>query len=104
MVGLRRSHGGFEQHPAVDGRPAPVEGLHLVRDGDVGVQIRVAGGRATFVQMDTVNQADWDNAGRMTKETYGALHILMNIVGSNQPVLLPNINIEQWNKVLRDQA
>ena len=43
VVGLRRGHGGLEQHPSVDGQPASVEGLHLVRDRDVGVQIRVAG-------------------------------------------------------------
>ena len=43
VVGLRRGHVGLEQHPAVDGQPASVEGLHLVRDRDVGVQVRVAG-------------------------------------------------------------
>ena len=43
VVGLRRRHGRLEQHPSVDGQPASVEGLHLVRDRDVGVQIRVAG-------------------------------------------------------------
>ena len=43
VVGLRRGHGRFEQHPSVDGQPASVEGLHLVRDRDVGVQIRVTG-------------------------------------------------------------
>ena len=40
-VGFRRRV-GFEQHTAVDGQPTSVEGLHLVRDRDVGVQIRVA--------------------------------------------------------------
>ena len=43
VVGLRRSHGGLEQHPPVDGQPSPVKGLHLVGDGDVGVQIGVTG-------------------------------------------------------------
>ena len=43
VVGLRRRHGRLEQHPAVDGQPASVEGLHLVRHRDVGVQIRVTG-------------------------------------------------------------
>ena len=43
VVGLRRGNVGFEQHPAVDGQPPSVEGLHLVRDRDVGVQVRVAG-------------------------------------------------------------
>jgi hypothetical protein len=43
VVGLRRRHRGFEQHPAVDGQPASVERLYFVRDRDVGVQIRIAG-------------------------------------------------------------
>ena len=43
VVGLRRSHRRLEQHPSVDGQPASVEGLHLVRNRDMGVQIRVAG-------------------------------------------------------------
>ena len=43
VVGLRCRHLRLEQHPAIDGQPAPVEGLDLVRDRDVGVQIRVAG-------------------------------------------------------------
>ena len=43
VVSLRGGNVGFEQHPAVDRQPASVEGLHLVRHRDVGVQIRVAG-------------------------------------------------------------
>ena len=43
VVGLRRRHRRLEQHPAVDGQPPSVEGLHLVRNGDVGVQIRIPG-------------------------------------------------------------
>ena len=62
-------------------------------------EITGAGGRATFVQMDTVNQQDWDNALRVTRNTYGALHILMNVVGSNEPAMLPNVDIEAWNRI-----
>ena len=43
VVGLRRGDVGLEQHPSVDGQPPSVEGLDLVRDRDVGVQVRVAG-------------------------------------------------------------
>jgi hypothetical protein len=43
VVGLRRGNVGFEQHPAVDGQPPSVQGLHLVGYRDVGVQVRVAG-------------------------------------------------------------
>jgi hypothetical protein len=41
VVGLRGGNVGFEQHPAVDRQPPSLEGLHLVRHRDVGVQIRV---------------------------------------------------------------
>lgn len=58
-----------------------------------------AGGRATFVQMDTVRQDDWDRAVETTQETYGALHVLMNVVGTNELSMLPNVDIEQWNKI-----
>jgi hypothetical protein len=43
VVGLRRGHVGLEQHPPIDRQPASVEGLHLVRHCNMGVQIRVAG-------------------------------------------------------------
>jgi hypothetical protein len=43
VVGFRRGDVGFEQHPTIDGQPASVEGLHLVRHRHVGVQIGVAG-------------------------------------------------------------
>jgi hypothetical protein len=43
VVGLRGGNVGLEQHTAVDGQSAPVEGLDLVGHRHVGVQIRVAG-------------------------------------------------------------
>jgi hypothetical protein len=43
VISLRRSHGGFEQHPAVNGQPPSVQGLHLVRHRHMSVQIRITG-------------------------------------------------------------
>jgi hypothetical protein len=37
VVGLRCGHGGFEQHPSVDGQPAAAEGLDLVRHRHMSV-------------------------------------------------------------------
>jgi NAD(P)-dependent dehydrogenase (short-subunit alcohol dehydrogenase family) len=68
-------------------------GIGLVKE------ITDAGGRAMFVRMDTTLQADWDNAVRAIKNSYGALHVLMNIVGANDLVMFPEIDIEQWNKI-----
>ena len=50
VVGLRCSHSGFEQHASVDGQPSPLKGLDLVGDGDVGVQIRVAGAAVSMLE------------------------------------------------------
>jgi hypothetical protein len=43
VIGFGRGDGGFEQDPAVDAEPASVEGLHLVGNRDVGVQVGVSG-------------------------------------------------------------
>src|SRR5215213_7661728 len=43
VIGLRRRHRRLEQHPPIDRQPLPVEGLHLVRNSDMSMQVRVAG-------------------------------------------------------------
>ena len=68
VVGLGRGDLRLEQDPAVDGQPAAVEGLHLVRDGDVGVQVGVAGagvavGERRRHQPADINLADALGAG-----------------------------------------
>ena len=60
VVGLRRGNVGFEQHPPVDRQPASVEGLHLVRHRDVGVQIRVAGPAVAVGERGRDEAADID--------------------------------------------
>jgi hypothetical protein len=60
VVGLRRGDVGLEQHPAVDGQPAPVEGLHLVRHRDVGVQVRVPGSAVPVGERGGHQAADVD--------------------------------------------
>ncbi|MCV7155907.1 SDR family oxidoreductase [Mycolicibacterium brisbanense] len=41
----------------------------------------------------------WEAAVDQAKEQYGGLHILMNVVGSNDLVMLPDVDLEAWNKV-----
>lgn len=62
-------------------------------------EITGAGGRAIFVKLDTVSQDDWDHALEVTKETYAGLHILLNVVGSNQPAMFPKVDLDAWNQV-----
>jgi NAD(P)-dependent dehydrogenase (short-subunit alcohol dehydrogenase family) len=51
------------------------------------------------VKLDVVNQDQWDAAVAQVEERAGALHVLMNIVGSNALVRFPNVDIEEWNKL-----
>jgi NAD(P)-dependent dehydrogenase (short-subunit alcohol dehydrogenase family) len=61
--------------------------------------INGGGGKAHFVELDVVNQDHWDSAVARVKQEAGALHVLMNIVGSNALVKFPEVDIEQWNKI-----
>jgi NAD(P)-dependent dehydrogenase (short-subunit alcohol dehydrogenase family) len=51
------------------------------------------------VELDVVRQDQWDAAVARVEETAGALHVLMNIVGSNALVRFPSVDIEEWNKL-----
>ncbi len=61
--------------------------------------IIAAGGKALFVKLDVVDQNQWEAAVTRVKDTFGALHILMNIVGTNALGMLPDIDLAAWNKM-----
>ena len=60
VVSLRRRHGGFEQHPAIDREPASVQGLHLVRHRHMSVQVGVAGSRVAVGERGRHEAGDVD--------------------------------------------
>ncbi|HEY4015536.1 MAG TPA: SDR family NAD(P)-dependent oxidoreductase [Polyangiaceae bacterium] len=62
-------------------------------------EIVAAGGQAHFIQLDTTDQSAWDAAIADVKKQVGALHVLMNIVGTNDITVIPNISMEEWNRV-----
>ena len=68
-------------------------GAALVRD------IEAAGGKAYFIQLDTTDQAGWDAALADIKAKAGALHVLLNTIGTNDLTVIPHISMDQWNKV-----
>jgi NAD(P)-dependent dehydrogenase (short-subunit alcohol dehydrogenase family) len=55
--------------------------------------------KAHFVELDIVDQDQWDAAVDQVKQHAGALHVLMNIVGSNAMVRFPEVNIEQLRTI-----
>jgi NAD(P)-dependent dehydrogenase (short-subunit alcohol dehydrogenase family) len=84
---------------AREGATVFVAGRSAERGDALVAEINGAGGRAHFVELDTVNQGQWDAAIVQVKEQAGGLHVLMNIVGSNALVRFPNIDIDEWNKI-----
>ena len=62
-------------------------------------EITDAGGKALFVKLDVTDPLQWEDAVQKTKDTFGALHILVNIVGSNELSMIPNVDLEKWNDI-----
>ena len=74
---------------AKEGATVFIAGRNEERGDALAAEINEAGGKAHFVELDVVKQDQWDGAIVHVKEQAGALHVLMNIVGSNALVRLP---------------
>ena len=84
---------------AKEGATVFIGGRSEERGDALAAEINGAGGKAHFVELDVVNQDQWEAAVVQVKAQAGALHILMNIVGSNALVRLPKVDIDEWNKI-----
>lgn len=84
---------------AKEGATVFVAGRNVERGNALATEINEAGGKAHFVELDVVRQDQWDAAVVQAKEQAGALHVLMNIVGSNALERFPTVDIDEWNKI-----
>jgi NAD(P)-dependent dehydrogenase (short-subunit alcohol dehydrogenase family) len=84
---------------AREGATVFVAGRNKERGDALVAEISGAGGKAHFVELDVVNQDQWNAAVAQVKQQAGALHVLMNIVGSNALVRFPDVDIDEWNKI-----
>jgi NAD(P)-dependent dehydrogenase (short-subunit alcohol dehydrogenase family) len=84
---------------AQEGAKVFVAGGNQQRGDALAKEITDAGGKAHFVELEVVSRDQWDAAVAQVKEGAGALHVLMNIVGSNALVRFPEIDIDEWNKI-----
>lgn len=82
-----------------EGASVFIAGRSEERGEALAAEINGDGGKAYFVRLDVVEQEQWDTAVANIREQTGALHILLNIVGSNALVRFPAIDITEWNKV-----
>jgi NAD(P)-dependent dehydrogenase (short-subunit alcohol dehydrogenase family) len=84
---------------ARDGAAVLVAARHKELADPVVQEITDAGGKALFVSLEVTEKEQWEAAVEKAKEQVGGLHILMNVVGSNELVMLPDVDLEAWNKV-----
>ena len=84
---------------ANEGATVFIAGRNEERGDAIAAQINEAGGKAHFVELDVVKQDQWDAAVVQVKKQAGAVHVLMNIVGSNALVRFPKVDIDEWNKL-----
>lgn len=84
---------------AKEGATVVIAGRSEERGEALAREINDGGAKAHFVELDVTNQDQWTAAAGDVEATFGALHVLMNIVGSNALVKLPNVDIDEWNKV-----
>jgi NAD(P)-dependent dehydrogenase (short-subunit alcohol dehydrogenase family) len=84
---------------AQEGATVFIAGRSKERGEALVKELTDAGGKAYFTELDVVNQEQWDAAVAQVKEQAGALHVLMNIVGSNALVRFPHVDIEEWNRL-----
>jgi NAD(P)-dependent dehydrogenase (short-subunit alcohol dehydrogenase family) len=84
---------------AKEGAAVVVTGRSEDRGDALVKEITDDGGQAIFIELEVTDQDQWTAAVARVKETFGALHILMNIVGSNALVMFPEVDIDEWNKI-----
>jgi NAD(P)-dependent dehydrogenase (short-subunit alcohol dehydrogenase family) len=82
---------------AQEGATVAITGRDHERGEALAKEITDAGGTAFFLELDITDQEQWDAAVERVREEAGALHILLNIVGSNALVRFPEIDIDEWN-------
>lgn len=63
-------------------------------------EIKADGGEATFIKLEVVSREDWANVVNQTKKMYGAIHILVNNAGTNELCSLPNVDFDNWDKIM----
>ncbi len=62
-------------------------------------EVSAQGGKALFVHLDVTDETQWIAAAEKVKETFGALHILVNNAGINGGKPIPVEDVAAWNKI-----
>ena len=84
---------------AREGATFVLAGRNEKRGQNLEKEINDAGGKALFVKLDVIKQEQWEEAVERIQKKFGALHILVNIVGSNDLCMIPTVDLDKWNEI-----
>lgn len=81
---------------------ASVVAVDVSPDGEVTAdRMRAAGGRATFVQADVTKRADVERAVAAAVDTFGQVHILVNVVGGSlREREFMDVDDDLWQRII----
>ena len=63
-------------------------------------EIAEAGGEITYVHLDVTVEEDWQKAVAEAEAKYGKLNVLVNNAGILFRAAIPNITVEQWDRIM----
>lgn len=85
------------------GSKVAVTDLRLEKAEAVCSQIKEAGGEATALELDATKKASFEHALEETLNEFGPVSIAVNGAGINAPTPYLEIELDDWNAVLRSQ-
>jgi len=91
---------GISKRFAQEGCKVVVNDINVEGGERVTREINAAGGKAAFAKADVSKDADWATLLKVTLDTFGALHIVVNNAGTthrNQPML--GVSEEQFDRM-----
>ena len=101
ISGGARGQGAVEAQLFVQEGAAVVFGDVLDDDGKkVEAEIRVSGGRATYVHLNVTREADWRAAVSTAVQTYGKLDVLVNNAGILLRAKIEETSEADWDRIM----
>ena len=85
---------------AREGAKVAVADLLETEGRQVADKIKAAGGQAIFVNLDVVNEAEWEKAVKATVDAFGKLDVLVNNAGISGTFDPDNLSTPAWDRIL----
>jgi NAD(P)-dependent dehydrogenase (short-subunit alcohol dehydrogenase family) len=84
---------------AKEGAAVILTDRHRPEGEAIAKEITDAGGRAIYTDLEVTEGEQWDAAVALANSEFGGLNVLMNVVGTNAMVMLPEVDLAEWDQM-----